>query len=143
METQIVTRKKKMEYPELHQLVSHVIGQVGGAAVDNKCRLINDVPGEIGIEIDEALMTEALSNLLKLVVTHSANSNIRITAKFFGNVILMHVKDDGNLDYDTVSTKINRLQFMAEKLGGFVGFTSYRNKLTTIAFSFINSAVAA
>jgi hypothetical protein len=26
----------------------------------------------------------------------------------------------------------------AENIGGFVGFTSYRNKLTTIAFSFTN-----
>jgi K+-sensing histidine kinase KdpD len=143
METQTLIPGKTTGCPELHDLINRIATNLKAVISAKKNSIINNVPEEICIRTDEELISSALSNLLNLVITHTENSRIRITAKLFGNVILIHIKDDGCLNYDSISHKLNKVQSIAEKLGGFIGFTSYRNKLTTIAFSFINVAEAA
>ena len=143
METRTLTPEKKMDCPELHEVLNRVVDQFTPTALTKKCVIINDVPEEICVRTDEDLISSAMCDLMNLVIGHTENSRIRITAKLFGNVVLLHVKDDGGLKYDSISSKLNKIQSLAEQLGGFVGFTSYRNKLTTIAFSFMNVAEAA
>jgi hypothetical protein len=122
----------------LHQLVNRLSDSLVPAARHNKNLIINNVPEGICSEINENLVASVLSRLMNLVIMHTENSCIRISAKMFGNVVLVHVKDDGCLNYDSISGKLTEVQSLAERMGGFVGFTSYRNKLTTIAFSFMN-----
>jgi K+-sensing histidine kinase KdpD len=143
METQTLTSENMIDCHDLHTLINHIADDLALAISSKKSIIINDVPDEIFLQTDGELISSALHNLLSLVISHSQNSRIRITAKFFGNVVLLHVKDDGCLNYDSISQNLNKIQSIAEKLGGFIGFTSYRNKLTTIAFSFMNSAEAA
>lgn len=126
----------------LYTLVNLIADSMEYAANDNKSFIINDVPEDIIVETNEQLLASILSNLLNEVIMHTSNGCIRITAKLFNNVVLLHVKNDGSLNYDSVSQKMTRMQVQAEKLGGFVGFTSYRNRLTTIAFSFMNKYTA-
>jgi K+-sensing histidine kinase KdpD len=127
----------------LHNIVGLIASSMEHAANENKSFILNDVPEDIIVETNEQLLASILSNLLNEVIMHTSNGCIRITAKLFNNVVLLHVKNDGSLNYDSVSQKMTRMQAQAEKLGGFVGFTSYRNKLTTIAFSFMNKQTAA
>jgi hypothetical protein len=127
----------------LYNMVDTIAASMEFAANHNKSFIINDVPEDILIDTNEDLLASILGSLMKEVIMHTDNGCIRITAKLFGNVVLLHVKNDGSLNYDSVSQKMNRMQAQAEKLGGFVGFTSYRNKLTTIAFSFMNRQIAA
>jgi hypothetical protein len=63
---------------------------------------------------------------------------IQISAKLFGNVVLIHIKDQGGKDYSPVAQSILRIQPTVEKLKGFVGITSHRHDRTTIAFSFVD-----
>ncbi|HEY6505534.1 MAG TPA: hypothetical protein VIZ28_16280 [Chitinophagaceae bacterium] len=127
----------------LHNIIDLIAGSMEYAAAHNKSFIINDVPEDILIGADENLLASVLDNLMSEVIMHTENGCIRITAKLFGNVVLLHVKNDGSLNYDSVSQKLMTIQTQAEQLGGFVGFTSYRNKLTTIAFSFMNMQTAA
>jgi hypothetical protein len=122
----------------LHHLVERLSGSLEPAARRNKNLFINNVPEDVCSEINETLVASVLSRLLNEVILHTENSCIRISAKTFGNVVVVHVKDDGCLNYDSISHNLTEIQAQAEKIGGFVGFTSYRNKLTTIAFSFMN-----
>jgi hypothetical protein len=127
----------------LHELVTLLADSLAFAAVRNKSFILNDVPENIIIETDPDLVESALGKLLKMVIGHTENSCIRITAKTFGNVVLLHIKDDGCLCYDSMSQNLNSIQSLAERMGGYVGFTSFRNRLTTIALSFVNARKAA
>jgi hypothetical protein len=127
----------------LHHLVNRLSDSLAPAVLRNKSLIINNVPEDICSEINEPLIASVLSRLMNVVISHTENSCIRISAKMFGNVVLIHVKDDGCLNYDSISHNLTEIQAVAEKMGGFVGFTSYRNRLTTIAFSFINMKEAA
>ena len=142
METQtaIVLPATSSEPASLHHLIKNVTEGFAADAFRNRASIINDVPHDLGINTNKDLLASVLDGLMQLVITHTNNSRIRITAKIYGNVVLIHVKDDGCLSYDSISHKLSRIESLAEKLGGFVGFTSYRNKLTTIAFSFMNIA---
>ena len=122
----------------LHKLVNKVIDSLTPAANRNKSHIVNNVSEEIYLEICEDKVASILSRLLNIVILHSENSCVRISAKMFNNIVLLHLKDDGCVNYDSISYSLTDMQKQAEKIGGFVGFTSYRNKLTTIAFSFTN-----
>jgi glucose-6-phosphate-specific signal transduction histidine kinase len=126
----------------LYKLVDKVTDSLAPAACQNKSHLINNVSEEIYLEICEDKVASILSRLLNIVIHHSENSCVRISAKTFNNIVLLHLKDDGCVNYDSISYSLTDMQKQAEKIGGFVGFTSYRNKLTTIAFSFTNNGHA-
>ncbi len=142
METQTVIPLpgSTLVHSSLHHLIKEVTESLAPDVFRNKSAIINDVPHDIIVSTEKELLASVLSSLMNLVIMHTENSRIRITAKLYGNVVLLHVKDDGCLNYDSISQRLARIQSLAERLGGFVGFTSYRNKLTTIAFSFMNTA---
>lgn len=108
------------------------------AASIKKSYILNDVPQDIQVDADSHLLASVLGGLVNEVIRYTENGCVRVTAKSYNDVILLHVKNDGTLHYDSFSHNIARFQLQAKKLGGFVGFTSYRNKITTIAFSFMN-----
>jgi hypothetical protein len=141
MKNQIATPGiEKLFVPtSLYYLVERLSDSLEPAARSNKNFIINNVPEDICPEVNENMVASVLSRLMNSVILHTENSCIRISAKTVGNVVLMQVKDDGCLNYDSISHNLTEIQAQAEKIGGFVGFTSYRNKLTTIAFSFMNT----
>jgi glucose-6-phosphate-specific signal transduction histidine kinase len=145
METQAIIplSGKTFTSSSLHHLIKEVTESLAPDTTHSRSAIINDVPEDLVVSTNKELLASVLSNLMNMVITHTENSRIRITSKLFGNVVLLHVKDDGCLNYDSISQRLTRIQSLAERLGGVVGFTSYRNKLTTIALSFTNMAEAA
>ena len=122
----------------LHNVVGRLIKSLAPAARRHKSYIVNDVPVEIRTGVNENLLASVLGSLINAVLRNTQNSCIRITAKFYGNVVLMHIKDNGCINYSSISQNLAEIQPQVEKLNGFIGLTSYRNKLTTIAFSFVN-----
>lgn len=127
----------------LHNVVGSLINSLAPAANRHKSCIVNDVPIEIRTDVNENLLASVLGSLINAVLRNTQNSCIRITAKLYGNVVLLHIKDNGCFNHSSISQNLTRIQPQVEKLNGFVGITSYRNKLTTIAFSFVNSQIAA
>jgi hypothetical protein len=122
----------------LSDIVDKVCSSLEPAASGRRCFILNDIPGEIDVHADHELLASVMGSLVREVVMHTENGCVRITAKVYNEVVLIHVKNDGSLHYDTVFPNLEKIQRQSERLGGFVGFTSYRNKVTTIAFSFVN-----
>ena len=132
------TTPKTLDY-----LVSLLATSVLPTAVRRKSFIVNEVPGEFYISADENMLASVLSSLLHTVVTHTENSCIRIAAKEYGNVILIHVKDSSNFNNYAVASDLQQIQALAKKMGGCVSITSRREENTIIAFSFPNMPHAA
>lgn len=84
------------------------------------------------------MLTSVLSGLLLAVVTHSKNSCIRLSAKIYGNVVLVQVKYSTASNAGAIENDVRQLQPIAEKMLGSVIVNSYRKNMTTIAFAFPN-----
>lgn len=84
------------------------------------------------------MLASVLSGLLSAVVTHSKNSCIRLSAKIYGNVVLVQVKDSTASNTGAVENEVRQLQPIAEKMLGSVIVNSYRKNMTTITFAFPN-----
>lgn len=140
MKTQLLNPEilEKETDNSLTSLINTLSGRFELPAIPNRSLVINDIPDNISIDADEELLSAVLSGILTKVIRNTENGSIRITAKKYNNVVLLHIKNDGVLHYDSIVHSLPVLQAQAEKLGGFIGFTSFRNRISTIAFSFTN-----
>jgi hypothetical protein len=109
----------------------------------NKSVIVNDIPEDLFIDTDFELVASIFAGLLATVVKNAKESYIRLSAKVYGNVVLLHIKDHNNFNYSPVENKVQQLLPLAEKIGGSVSVTSQRNNVATFAFSFPNLPMAA
>lgn len=127
----------------LNELATNLSAGFLPLARTNKSVIVNDIPEDLFIDTDIELVASIFAGLLAAVVKNARESYIRLSAKVYGNVILLHIKDYNNFNYSPVENKVQQLLPLAEKLGGSVGVTSQRNNVTTFAFSFPNLPMAA
>jgi len=132
------TTPKTLDY-----LVGLLATSVLPTAVRRNSFIVNEIPGKFYIATDENMLASVLSSLLHTVVTHTENSCIRIAAKEYGNVILVHMKDSRNFNNYPVANDLQQIQALAKKMGGCVSISSRRDENTIIAFSFPNIPHAA
>ena len=140
----------KSLYPEISQdfiTLSEVANNLTDGflplARNNKSVIVNDIPEDLFIDTDIELVASIFAGLLAAVVKNAKESYIRLSAKLYGNVILLHIKDHNNFNYSPVENKVQQLLPLAEKIGGSVSVTSQRNNVATFAFSFPNLPLAA
>jgi hypothetical protein len=122
----------------LQQLVGCLMTSFIPVANRNNNHFENDIPDDVYIDTDMELVATVLSGLLGAVTKNAKDSCIRLSAKIYGHVILVHVKDYNSVNYFPVENRLQQLQSLAEKIGGAVGVTSQRHNVTTFAFSFPN-----
>lgn len=130
-------------WPTLRHMISRLASNYLPVARNNKSYFVNDVPDEVYIDTDPELVATVLNGMLSAVVANASQSCIRVSAKLYGNVILIHVKDYNNLNYCSVENGLQQLQPFAEKVGGHVSVTSQRHNVATFAFGFPNLPLAA
>src|SRR5690242_11489017 len=140
----------KALYPEISQdfitlseLTNNLSSGFLPLARTNRSVIVNDIPEDLFIDTDIELVASILAGLLAAVVKNAKESYIRLSAKVYGNVILLHIKDHNNFNYSPVENKVKQLLPLAEKIGGSVCVTSQRNNVATFAFSFPNLPLAA
>lgn len=127
----------------LHLMINQLSISVLPSAMRRQSVVVNDIPAALHVNTDAHKLAAVLGSLLNTVVGHSNNSYIRISAKTYGNVALLHIKDNCRLNSPAFACRLVEIQQLAERIGGSVGVTSYRNGITTVAFSFITHPVAA
>jgi hypothetical protein len=127
----------------LSQMVKNLTGSFQLFARRNKSVIVNDIPEDLFIDTDPELVATVLGGVISAVIKNAKESYIRLSAKTYGNVILVHIKDHNNFNYCPVENKLRQLSPLAEKIGGSVSVTSQRNNVTTFAFSFPNLPMAA
>lgn len=101
-------------------------------------RVNNDIAENVVIYNNASKVSRVLQHLLKSVFTCSGQNQIRISAKTYSDVVLIHLRDTAGLDEDMVRPALMDMQPWVEELGGFLDITSHRTSETTIAFSFPN-----
>ena len=127
----------------LHLLVNQLSISTLPEATRKKSCVINEIPGELMIHTDSSKLAAVLGQLIITMISHSHEASIRISAKKYGNVVLLHLKENCRLNSPAFATSLVAIQHLADRIGGNVSVTSYRNEVTTVALSFINRPVAA
>lgn len=127
----------------LHSMVSHLLAGSAPAAARNRSFLINDVPRDLSVIANPDRVAAVLSNVFATLAANASDSCIRISAKLYGNVILVQLKDQHSINPYTIAQSLESTQPIAESIGGYVGVSSQRQCGTTIVFSFPNIPVAA
>jgi hypothetical protein len=127
----------------LQQLVGNLMQSFLPVASRNKNHFVNDIPDDLFIDTDQQLVASILSGMLSTIVKNAKDSCICLSAKIYGNVVLVHIKDYNNFSYSSVENNLQQLQPLAERVGGSVSVTSQRRNVATFAFSFTNLRMAA
>lgn len=127
----------------LQQLVGSLMQTFVPVASRHKNHFINDIPDDLYIDADRELVASVLSGMMSAVLKNAKDSCIRLSAKLYGNVVLVHIKDYNSFNYFPIENGLHQLQPLAEKVGGSVSVTSQRQNVTTLAFSFPNMPMAA
>jgi hypothetical protein len=138
-----VETERLSSFTTLDKLADRMIESFSPLAAHSRNHFVNDIPEQLYIDTDENILASILSGLLHAVVRNAKESCIRISAKIYSNVILVHIKDYNSINYCPVENSLSDLQFMAEKIGGSVSITSQRHNVATFAFSFPNLPLAA
>jgi hypothetical protein len=140
----VVTSFQVVEsWPTLRRMAGKLTESFRAIAERNQSYFVNDIPDQLYIDTDPELIASVVGGLLSAVVNNARESCIRMSAKIYGNVILLHIKDYNSIDYSNVGLNLSRLQPLAEKAGGAVSVTSQRQNVATYAFSFPNLPLAA
>ncbi len=122
----------------LHQLTDSLINTFQFKATSNNNHFINEIPDQLHLDADRQLLETVIRGLLSAVVFYAKDSSIRLSAKIYGNVVLVQVKESTSLNNKAFESEVLQLQPLAEKMRGSVCVSSQRQKLTTITFGFPN-----
>lgn len=143
MITETVQPPKTALKRTLQELIDRLVTGELPAVVAKNSFIVNEVPGELLIAADEKMLARVLGNLLHTVVSNAENSCIRVAAKAYGNIVLVHVRDTRRSDNRTIMEHLEQMQPLAEKVGGCVTVCNRQEETITVAFSFLNYPKAA
>jgi len=118
----------------LHLMVNRV--------VENPWVVTNHISPDIYVDADLPKLAAVMSSLLTAVSGHTKQTGLTISAKKYHNVLLLHLKTETELNFPEFIETISGLQPMAQEMGGTIELTSYRNNISTVAFSFLNRVAA-
>lgn len=122
----------------LHTMVATCMQDCTNMGLLKGPRVQNEIPDDLLIYNNPCMVGNIIRQVLKSILQHSEHHQIRITAKTYSDVILLHFRDADGLDENSIRPSLNNMQDMVEELGGFLDITSHRPSETTIAFSFPN-----
>ncbi len=125
------------DYSGLYELTDFLVTKFKPEVTSNKSVFINEIPAHLELVADKQLLSSVLNKLFSVVASYTKDSCIRLSAKKYGNTVLIKLKESSSLNRVVVEKEIVKLKQLAEQLHGSVGITGQR-KLTTITFGFPN-----
>lgn len=121
----------------LQNLINRIIKNLLPVAVRNNSLIVNDISPELNIIGDENAVEPVIYGLLRSVIYNAKESCIRISAKeMYGKTVVVSVKDSNSFNTYAVACSLQNLIPLAQKIGGALDISCYRQKVTTIAFRF-------
>jgi hypothetical protein len=123
----------------LHLMVNQLTVSNMPNATKRRNQLLNEVPPELSINTDSHKLAAILHTLIFTVLGQSQDNCIRISAKAYDNVTIIHIEDNKKLAGSIFSGHVGRAQQMAESIGGTVLLNEYREGRTRIAVSILNN----
>lgn len=123
----------------LHGIVDRITIGTLPAATRKNSFIINDIPTDMQVNADEHMLAAVFGSLLNTVINHSCNCCIRISAKLYGQIVLVNLKESNAVNGQAFAGSLRQIQQLAERIGGTVSINSDRTRETTILFSFVNN----
>ncbi|MEI9806449.1 MAG: hypothetical protein WDO16_00485 [Bacteroidota bacterium] len=123
----------------LHLMVNRISTSSLPAAIRKHSFIVNDIPADIQVHTDENMLATVFGSLLNTVINHTENCCIRISAKLFGKVVLINLKESHRVSSHAFTGSIRQIQQLAERIGGTVSISSDRTNATTLLLSFTNN----
>jgi K+-sensing histidine kinase KdpD len=127
--------------PTLHNIVNEIIQEAAPLAVHNKNFIVNNVPADLMIEANGAIISSVFNKLFDTALRHTKNSVILISAKTYGMTVLVQVKSKGNIS-PALPEDICHACLKAKKTGGIIEMIQCENDSASIAYCFLNVAAA-
>lgn len=122
----------------LHHLVNEVVTDVLPFAVQRRTLIINDVQPGLDVNINEQQLTSLLKNLLCETIMNTQDDCLRVMAKAFNAITLVHVRNNDFRSEQIITANLQQFEGIAEQLGGCLSVT--KNKLygASVSFTFLN-----
>lgn len=127
----------------LERLVHALINVKLESVVRKQSFFINEIQRNVPLMADRSVVTNVLDSLLQNVLSETNSSCIRISAKEYSQVLLIHIYDNHEADHAVKNVISELVRVEAKKIGGYVGITRHQKNQTVIAFSFPNVPMAA
>lgn len=125
---------------QLRSLAGKLINGMQVAAVRRNSIIVNHISPAIQITTDENLLAAAINDLLAFMVSRSTDNCIRITAKTFSNLVLLHFTDNNNNNHrpGISESDFNHLQPVAAAIGGCITICNHHPHSETLALSILD-----
>lgn len=129
---------KSIQISNLNDVVDRVVKTLLPKASENKSFFVNDIPDHFQVGKDVHVIASVLGGLLSTVVSYAKDSCIWLSAKLYGNVVLVHVKNSNGFKCNAIENQLQQLQRIAGKSRATVGFTRHDSNITSVTFGFTN-----
>jgi hypothetical protein len=131
--TQVAREPKSVS---LYDLIDNTIRSSLPFALRSHNLILNEISSNFSVHCDKQTLSEVIRQVLNAIMEFSKSSYIRISAKRYHEIVLIHFKDFNILSKTQAPYKLQPIQPLASSIDGYVGVTSFRQYETTIALSF-------
>lgn len=122
----------------LRQLAGTLTDSFLPAANRNRNFFVNAIAPEIEIAQNREWIASVISGMLSTVVGYSRDTCIRLTAKKMDSVVILEIQESGSINSYTMACALQKIQALAEKIGGSLHLSITKPQTTTVSFSFPN-----
>lgn len=123
----------------LRALVNRLSVSAIPAATSRRSFIINDIPAGLAVNADEQVVATVFGNLLTTLIANTKDCCIRISAKIYGKIALLSIKESHQPNGKSFGANIRQIQQLAASIGGTVSVSYHQRKTTTLIFSFTNN----
>lgn len=120
----------------LNQLVDRLTAVFLPAAVRNQSFFLNDVPSDLAFDSNPQYIAPVVSRMIATVVNHVRDTCIRFTAKRHGNIVVLELQESGSINGFEMASELQQVNYLAERIGGYLSITLPKAETTSIAFCF-------
>ncbi|RTL57409.1 MAG: hypothetical protein EKK37_15305 [Sphingobacteriales bacterium] len=120
----------------LHHLVGKLENRYGPLADQRFNKIINEVPEKLVVATNERQLSIIMDKVLGTFINDSFCDNIHISAKWFHNLVLIHMHNDHIIKQSELMLYLHPVNLLAAELGGCISISEMNG--TTISITFIN-----
>lgn len=120
----------------LFDLIDNIVRSSLPFALRNHNLILNEISSGFNVHCDKDSLTGIVRGVLDAIMEFSKSSYIRISARRYHEIVLIHFKDFNILNKTQAPYNLQPVQELASKIDGYIGITSFRQYESTIALSF-------
>lgn len=120
----------------LKGMIDHLVSNFLVNSQGTLHNLINEMPDEPLILVDENKTGEVIRELLAAVVNNARNGDIRIRADLYPGEVCFQVEERNNYNGCALASRVSYIKTVAKPSGGYISHDGDRQLVTTISYHF-------